>query len=100
MSSSSLTLPASCWLPGKFFTFDLLDQQGGEIRAIAFGPQADAFEPLVKMGAILQISKASLKPKKNNVRTPNEPSSLILNCSNLKFTPTDIKAVQGLSMRL
>ena len=40
----------------------------GEIRAIAFGNQADKFEPLVQLGAILQISKGTLKPKKNNVR--------------------------------
>ena len=75
------------WVAGKFFTFDLLDQQGGEIRAIAFGPQADAFEPLVKIGAILQISKASLKPKKNNVRALNEPSISNSNSSNISLKP-------------
>lgn len=55
-------------LAGKFFSFDLLDVGGGEIRAIAFNQQATDFEPLVQIGVILQISKASLRQKKNNVR--------------------------------
>ena len=49
---------------GKFFTVDLLDAHGGEIRAIAFNEVADKFEDVLKMGAIVMISKASLKPKK------------------------------------
>lgn len=49
---------------GKFFTVDLLDAQGGEIRAIAFNDQAERFEPILQAGAVVTISKASLKPKK------------------------------------
>ena len=54
---------------GRFFTFDVLDSHGGEIRAIAFNAEADRFEPVVAVGDIVDISKASLKPKRNNVRT-------------------------------
>lgn len=53
---------------GKFFTCDLLDAQGGEIRCIAFNDQADKFDSVIQMGAVLMISKASLKPKRG-VRT-------------------------------
>ena len=53
---------------GRFFTFDMLDAHGGEIRAIGFGNEADRFEPVVNVGEIVEISKASLKPKRNNVR--------------------------------
>ena len=49
---------------GKFFTVDLLDAQGGEIRAISFNEVADKFDPILQMGAVVTISKASLKPKK------------------------------------
>ena len=53
---------------GRFFTFDVLDSHGGEIRAIAFNGEADRFEPVVAVGDIVEISKASLKPKRNSVR--------------------------------
>eukprot|EP00884_Botryococcus_braunii_P015981 jgi/Botrbrau1/3066/Bobra.0070s0059.1 len=49
---------------GKFFTFDLLDEHGGEIRCIAFGNECDTFEPVVQPGIIITLSKASLKLKK------------------------------------
>ena len=59
----------SCCCAGRFFTFDVLDSHGGEIRAIAFNTEADRFEPVVAVGDIVEISKASLKPKRNTVRT-------------------------------
>lgn len=40
---------------------------------IGFGEQATKFDPMVQLGSIVQISKASLKPKKNNVRTSCPP---------------------------
>ena len=49
---------------GKFFTFDLVDAHGGEIRAIAFGDTADKFRDVIQQGGVYLISKASLKPKK------------------------------------
>ena len=58
----------SCRYAGKFFTFDLLDEGRGEIRAVAFGAEAERFEPLVPLGNIVQISKARRKPKRKNVR--------------------------------
>lgn len=49
---------------GKFFTVDLLDADGGEIRAISFNETADKFDQILQMGNVVTISKASLKPKK------------------------------------
>lgn len=49
---------------GKFFTVDLLDAQGGEIRAISFNDIADKFDNILQMGNVVTISKASLKHKK------------------------------------
>ena len=45
-----------------------MDSEGGEIRALGFGDLADRFEPMVQVGMIVQISKASLKRKRDNVR--------------------------------
>ena len=49
---------------GKFFTVDFLDAQGGEIRAISFNETADKFDDVLQLGAVVLVSKASLKPKK------------------------------------
>ncbi|EFJ49234.1 hypothetical protein VOLCADRAFT_104448 [Volvox carteri f. nagariensis] len=49
---------------GKVFSFDLLDLAGGDIRATAFGAEADKFFETIEVGAIYQISKASLTQKK------------------------------------
>lgn len=49
---------------GKFFSVDLLDSHGGEIRAVCFNDVADRFDQTLQMGRVVTISKASLKPKK------------------------------------
>ncbi|KAG2491292.1 hypothetical protein HYH03_010298 [Edaphochlamys debaryana] len=49
---------------GKVFSFDLLDRDGGEIRATAFGAEADKFFEVIEAGQVYQISKASLNPKR------------------------------------
>ncbi|GLC43682.1 hypothetical protein PLESTM_001504100 [Pleodorina starrii] len=49
---------------GKVFSFDLLDRGGGEIRVTAFGAEAEKFFESIEVGAIYQVSKASLTQKK------------------------------------
>ena len=51
---------------GKVFSFTLLDAQGGEIRACAFNEACERFFPIVQVGAVILLSKASLKPKRDN----------------------------------
>lgn len=66
---------------GKLFSFELLDAQGGEIRGCGFNQCVDKFEPIMQQGAVIMMSKASLKNKKaGSVR----PSSILLRL------PTDI----------
>jgi replication factor A1 len=48
--------------PGNVFSFDLLDGQGGEIRATCFNVQADQFFDLIEVDKVYLISKGSLKP--------------------------------------
>lgn len=49
---------------GKVFSFDLLDKEGGEIRATAFNEQAEDFEPIVEVGGVYSLTKGTLKPKR------------------------------------
>jgi replication factor A1 len=49
---------------GKFFSFDLLDKEGGEIRAVAFNEQADKFLNLIQIGNVYTLTKANLVQKK------------------------------------
>ncbi|GBF93369.1 replication A 70 kDa DNA-binding subunit A [Raphidocelis subcapitata] len=48
---------------GRMFSFDLLDKDGGEIRATAWNDQVDAFMNVVQPGGVYLLSKGSLKPK-------------------------------------
>jgi replication factor A1 len=51
---------------GRFFSFDLLDAQGGEIRVVGWNDQCDRWEPQVQQGKVYLISKASLRNKRGN----------------------------------
>lgn len=51
---------------GKFFSFDLLDAQGGEIRVVCWNDQCDRWEPIIEQGKVYVISKASLRNKRGN----------------------------------
>lgn len=47
---------------GKVFSFDLLDSDGGEIRATCFNAIVDRFYGVIEVGKVYMISKGSLKP--------------------------------------
>lgn len=49
---------------GKLFSFDLLDEHGGDIRCAAFGDVVDRWYDVVQPGAIVSLTRASLKPKR------------------------------------
>ncbi|ONK66128.1 uncharacterized protein A4U43_C06F4430 [Asparagus officinalis] len=51
---------------GKVFSFDLLDSDGGEIRATCFNVVVDRFYDVVEAGKVYLISKGSLKPAQKN----------------------------------
>ena len=55
-----------CACAGKLFSFELLDAQGGEIRGCGFNQCVDKFEPIMQQGAVIMLSKASLKNKRPN----------------------------------
>lgn len=79
---------------GKFFTCDLLDAQGGEIRCIAFNDQADKFDSVIQMGAVLMISKASLKPKRGNYNQTRHDFEIHLeNASQVEPCPEEAEEI-------
>jgi replication factor A1 len=49
---------------GKLFSFDMLDADGGEIRAVAFNDTATKFFDILEPGSVYIVSKGSLKPKR------------------------------------
>ncbi|XP_024018543.1 replication protein A 70 kDa DNA-binding subunit A [Morus notabilis] len=51
---------------GKVFSFDLLDSEGGEIRATCFNAVADQFYSQIEVDKIYMISRGSLKPARKN----------------------------------
>ncbi|XP_037485878.1 replication protein A 70 kDa DNA-binding subunit C-like [Triticum dicoccoides] len=74
--------------PGKVFSFDLLDANGGEIRATCFGAAVDQFYDLIEVDKVYLVSRGSLKPANKRFSPLNndyemnlEPSSSIEVCS-------------------
>ncbi|TVU18300.1 hypothetical protein EJB05_34390 [Eragrostis curvula] len=50
---------------GKVFNFDLLDAQGGEIRATCFNAQADQFYNQIEIGKVYLITRGHVRPVKD-----------------------------------
>lgn len=51
---------------GKVFSFDMLDADGGEIRATCFNNVVDQFHERIEVGKVYLISKGSLKAAQKN----------------------------------
>ncbi|MED6147417.1 hypothetical protein PIB30_043809 [Stylosanthes scabra] len=47
---------------GKVFSFDLLDADGGEIKATCFNAVADQFYNIIEAGNVYLVSRGSIKP--------------------------------------
>ncbi|KAJ3676427.1 hypothetical protein LUZ60_003839 [Juncus effusus] len=56
---------------GKVFSFDLLDSEGGEIRATCFNNAAEQFYNLIEFGKVYLISKGMLKPARKEFNPLN-----------------------------
>lgn len=64
--------------PGKLFSCDLVDQVG-EIRATAFNGECDKFYPMLEIGEVFYISKASLKAANRQYSTLNNDYEMTFN---------------------
>eukprot|EP00878_Enallax_costatus_P012473 GHUV01013026.1.p1 GENE.GHUV01013026.1~~GHUV01013026.1.p1 ORF type:complete len:867 (+),score=301.03 GHUV01013026.1:206-2806(+) len=56
---------------GKIMSFDLVDKDGGEIRATAWNDQVDQYQDIIQVGHVYLLSKCSLKPR--NAKFNNTP---------------------------
>ncbi|OEL18502.1 Replication protein A 70 kDa DNA-binding subunit C [Dichanthelium oligosanthes] len=65
--------------PEKVFSFDLLDAQGGEVRAICFSLQADQYFDLIEVDKVYLISKGSLKPAQKKFNPLNNDYEILVN---------------------
>jgi replication factor A1 len=70
---------------GKVFSFDLLDADGGEIRATCFNAVADQFYNQIEAGKIYLISKGSLRPaQKAYNHLPNDQEIFLESTSTIQ----------------
>ncbi|KAJ4829421.1 hypothetical protein Tsubulata_006616 [Turnera subulata] len=63
---------------GKVFSFDLLDSDGGEIRATCFNAVADQFYHQIEPGRVYLISKGNLRPAQKNFNHLNNDLEIML----------------------
>lgn len=63
---------------GKVFSFDLLDSDGGEIRAACFNTVADQFYDQIEVGRIYLISKGTLRPTQRSYNHLNNEYEIML----------------------
>ena len=68
----------SVWhVQGKLFSVDLLDKDGGQIKATMFTEAADKFFPVLQLNKVFTITKGNLKIA--NKRWSNLPNEYELN---------------------
>ncbi|TKY70125.1 Replication protein A 70 kDa DNA-binding subunit C [Spatholobus suberectus] len=68
---------------GKVFSFDLLDSDGGEIRATCFNTVADQFYNLIEAGKVYLVSRGSIKPAQKNFNHLRNDQELTLDVTSI-----------------
>ncbi|KAJ7943945.1 Replication protein A subunit [Quillaja saponaria] len=68
---------------GRVFSFDLLDSDGGEIRATCFNAVADMFYNQIEAGKVYLISRGSLKPAQKNFNHLRNDQELMLDTTTI-----------------
>uniref|UniRef100_A0ACD5W398 Uncharacterized protein n=1 Tax=Avena sativa TaxID=4498 RepID=A0ACD5W398_AVESA len=66
---------------GKVFSFDLLDAEGGEIRAICFNSAADQFSEQIVVGNVYLITGGSVRPTQKKFNPFNSEYQVLLDTS-------------------
>jgi len=95
---------------GKLVSIDLLDAQGGEIRATMFGDAVDQFGPILEVGRVYYISRGIVKAAykkssslKNDFELTLDRNSVVQLCEeddnvipSVVFTTTPIARIQDM----
>lgn len=63
---------------GKFFSFDLLDGEGGQIRAVCFKEVVDQFYDLIEVDKVYLISRGAVKPAQKQFNSLNNDLEITL----------------------
>uniref|UniRef100_A0ACD5ZI11 Uncharacterized protein n=1 Tax=Avena sativa TaxID=4498 RepID=A0ACD5ZI11_AVESA len=81
---------------GKVFSFDLLDAQGGEIRAICFNSVVDQFSEQIMVGNVYLITGGSVKPTQKKFNHLNSEYQLLLDTSSsIEICSSDDSDIPG-----
>jgi len=75
--------------PGTLFNVDLLDSQGGAIRATMFNEAAEMFFPIFQTDEVYYISKGKLKPANKKYSSIKNEYELTLDCDSVVNRCTD-----------
>ncbi|KAK7367074.1 hypothetical protein VNO80_09082 [Phaseolus coccineus] len=79
---------------GKVFSFDLLDSDGGQIRATCFNSVADQFYNLIEASKVYLVSRGSVKPaQKNFNHLPNDQELTLDMTSIIQPCPDDDNSI-------
>uniref|UniRef100_A0A0Q3TC17 Replication protein A subunit n=1 Tax=Setaria italica TaxID=4555 RepID=A0A0Q3TC17_SETIT len=63
---------------GRLFSFDLLDGEGGEIRAVCFKEAVDQFYDLIEVDKVYLISRGSVRPAQKQFNALNNDNEITL----------------------
>ncbi|KAF8667139.1 hypothetical protein HU200_053326 [Digitaria exilis] len=75
---------------GKVFSFDLLDAEGGEVRATCFDLQAEQYFDLIEVDKVYLISDGSLKPaQKKFIPLNNEYEISVHHTTSIEICSSD-----------
>ncbi|PAN08541.1 hypothetical protein PAHAL_1G419000 [Panicum hallii] len=82
---------------GKVFSFDLLDSDGGEIRATCFNALVDRFYEAVEVGKVYVVSRGSLKPAKKDYNHLNNEWEIFLESqSTIELCPDENSSIPAM----
>ncbi|GLT91316.1 hypothetical protein SLE2022_092090 [Rubroshorea leprosula] len=78
---------------GKVFSFDLLDSDGGEIRATCFNAVAEQFYNQIEEGRVYSISKGSLKHARKDFNHLHNDHEILLDSSSIVLPSEDDNSI-------
>lgn len=86
--------------PGKVFSVDLLDKEGGEIRASFFNQAADSYLEKLQQGKVYSFSKGTLRVANKQYNTTNHRYEIIFDKDALVEEVKDDAGIEAVKFNL